>query len=66
MVCMARDVGAVFLLADREGIKNVENAFGSDVNVTVVCAGLDEKLNGVGYIVPGLGDAGDRLYGTAD
>jgi uracil phosphoribosyltransferase len=29
-----------------------------------VIAGLDEKLNDVGYIVPGLGDAGDRLYGV--
>lgn len=62
----ARDVVAICLLAAPEGIKRVENAFGSDVNVTVVCAGLDEKLNDVGYIVPGLGDAGDRLYGTAD
>ncbi len=62
----ARDVVAICLLAAPEGIKKVENAFGSGVNVTVVCAGLDEKLNEVGYIVPGLGDAGDRLYGTAD
>ena len=34
------------------------------VSVTVVVAGLDEKLNDLGYIVPGLGDAGDRLYGV--
>jgi uracil phosphoribosyltransferase len=34
--------------------------------VTLVTAGLDEKLNELGYIVPGLGDAGDRLYGTVD
>jgi uracil phosphoribosyltransferase len=32
--------------------------------VTVVTAGVDERLNEHGYIVPGLGDAGDRLYGT--
>ena len=32
--------------------------------VTIVLGSLDEKLNEVGYIVPGLGDAGDRLYGT--
>ena len=32
--------------------------------VTVVTAGLDERLNELGYIVPGLGDAGDRLYGV--
>jgi len=35
-----------------------------DRDVTLVLASLDEKLNEVGYIVPGLGDAGDRLYGT--
>jgi uracil phosphoribosyltransferase len=34
--------------------------------VTVVTAGVDERLNDHGYIVPGLGDAGDRLYGIAD
>jgi uracil phosphoribosyltransferase len=33
--------------------------------VTVVTAALDERLNDKGYIVPGLGDAGDRLYGLA-
>jgi uracil phosphoribosyltransferase len=34
------------------------------VPVTVVTAAVDEKLNELGYIVPGLGDAGDRLYGV--
>ena len=33
--------------------------------LTVVTASVDERLNEVGYIVPGLGDAGDRLYGSA-
>ena len=33
-------------------------------NVTLVCAGVDERLNDKGYIHPGLGDAGDRLYGV--
>ena len=32
--------------------------------LTVVTAGMDERLNEKGYIVPGLGDAGDRLYGV--
>jgi uracil phosphoribosyltransferase len=32
--------------------------------VTIVIAAMDERLNEVGYIVPGLGDAGDRLYGA--
>jgi len=36
-----------------------------DAPVSVVTAALDERLNDKGYIVPGLGDAGDRLYGTA-
>ena len=35
-------------------------------DVTVVVATVDERLNEVGYIVPGLGDAGDRLYGVVD
>jgi uracil phosphoribosyltransferase len=34
--------------------------------VAVVTAGMDERLNEKGYIVPGLGDAGDRLYGVVD
>lgn len=33
-------------------------------DVEIFCAQLDEKLNDIGYIVPGLGDAGDRIYGT--
>ena len=37
---------------------------GINVPVTVVTAAMDEKLNEKGYIVPGLGDAGDRLYGV--
>ncbi len=37
---------------------------GIDIPVNLVTAGLDEKLNELGYIVPGLGDAGDRLYGV--
>ena len=33
-------------------------------DVDIYCAHVDEKLNEVGYIVPGLGDAGDRIFGT--
>ena len=55
-------VTAVCLIGAPEGIAAVEAAMvGRDV--TLVLASLDEKLNEVGYIVPGLGDAGDRLYG---
>ncbi|WP_213815533.1 uracil phosphoribosyltransferase [Glaciihabitans sp. dw_435] len=58
----AVDVTAVCLIAAPEGLAAVEKAMeGRDV--TIVLGALDEKLNEVGYIVPGLGDAGDRLYG---
>ena len=59
----AVDVTAVCLLGAPEGLAAVEKATeGRDV--TIVLGALDERLNEVGYIVPGLGDAGDRLYGT--
>ena len=61
----ATEVTAVCLLGAPEGLKAVEDAIG-DKNVTVVLGALDEKLNDIGYIVPGLGDAGDRLYGLAE
>ena len=61
----ARDVTAICLLAAPEGIARLEDAFdGSGASVTVVTAAVDSHLNEHGYIVPGLGDAGDRLYGT--
>jgi uracil phosphoribosyltransferase len=48
-----------------EGIAAVEKEFAnSKVPITLVTGALDEKLNEHGYIVPGLGDAGDRLYGV--
>ena len=62
----ADDITAICLLAAPEGVANLEKALGDlDVPVAVVTAALDEKLNHKGYIVPGLGDAGDRLYGVA-
>ena len=62
----ARDVTAICLLAAPEGIARVEEAYANrDVDVTVVTAAVDSHLNEKGYIVPGLGDAGDRLYGVA-
>ena len=61
----ATDVTAICLLAAPEGLATLENAFkNSLVPITVVTGALDEKLNERGYIVPGLGDAGDRLYGV--
>ena len=59
----AVDVTAVCLIGSPEGLAAVEKAT-EGREVTVVLGSLDEKLNEVGYIVPGLGDAGDRLYGT--
>src|SRR5690625_3636451 len=60
----ARDVGGICLVAAPEGAKELEAAVGERANVTVVTAALDEKLNESAYTVPGLGDAGDRLYGV--
>jgi uracil phosphoribosyltransferase len=59
----AVDVTCICLLAAPEGLAAVEAAtVGREV--TIVVGSKDEKLNEVGYIIPGLGDAGDRLYGT--
>jgi uracil phosphoribosyltransferase len=59
----AKDVTAVCLIAAPEGLAAVEKAMEGRGDVTIVLGALDEKLNELGYIVPGLGDAGDRLYG---
>jgi uracil phosphoribosyltransferase len=60
----AADVTAICLLAAPEGVEAIKQVFGENSPVTIVVAGMDQKLNDVGYIVPGLGDAGDRLYGV--
>lgn len=61
----AKDITAITILAAPEGIKTVEDAFkDSNFPITIVTGAIDEKLNEHGYIVPGLGDAGDRLYGV--
>ena len=57
----AVDVTAVCLIAAPEGLAAVEAAMAGRGDVTIVLGAVDEKLNEVGYIVPGLGDAGDRL-----
>ena len=60
----ASEVTAICIIAAPEGIKVVDEAVGSRGNVKVVVAAVDEGLNEHAYIVPGLGDAGDRLYGV--
>jgi uracil phosphoribosyltransferase len=60
----ASDVTAVCLLGAPEGVEAIREAIGDDAPVQIVLAGMDEGLNDIGYIVPGLGDAGDRLYGV--
>lgn len=63
----AADITAICLLAAPEGLDRLTAAFrDQDVPITVVTAALDERLNDQGFIVPGLGDAGDRLYGIVD
>ncbi len=61
----AVDVTAICLLGTPEGIERVERDMDGH-DVTIVLGALDERLNEHGFIVPGLGDAGDRLYGTVD
>ncbi|MFV0379667.1 MAG: uracil phosphoribosyltransferase [Anaerorhabdus sp.] len=57
----AKVIKLVCLVGAPEGVKAVEKAH---PDVDIYLAALDEKLNELGYIVPGLGDAGDRIFGT--
>jgi len=60
----AADITAICIISSPEGIAALEKEFKDQKALTIVTAALDEKLNEKGYIVPGLGDAGDRLYGV--
>jgi uracil phosphoribosyltransferase len=63
----ADHITCICLLAAPEGIERMTQLLdGLHVPCTLVVAAVDDQLNEVGYIVPGLGDAGDRLYGVAD
>jgi len=67
VISMLRDRGAaavtaICLLAAPEGLDRIDQAFPGDF-VRIVTGAVDERLNDKGYIVPGLGDAGDRLFG---
>jgi uracil phosphoribosyltransferase len=57
----ARHVTVIALIAAPEGVELIER---EHPDIRVVVASIDSHLNEKGYIVPGLGDAGDRLYGT--
>lgn len=57
----AKDIRFVCLLAAPEGIRHFAELH---PDVPIITAAIDSHLNGHGYIVPGLGDAGDRMYGT--
>lgn len=57
----AKNIKLVCLVGAPEGVKAINDAH---PDVTIYLASLDEKLNEKGYIVPGLGDAGDRIFGT--
>ncbi len=57
----ARKIKLVCIIGAPEGVNKIEK---DHPDVQIYLAGLDEKLNEIGYIVPGLGDAGDRLFGT--
>lgn len=61
----AADITCICLLAAPEGLEVLQREL-ADANVTIVLASIDERLDEKSYIVPGLGDAGDRLYGVVD
>jgi uracil phosphoribosyltransferase len=56
-----KQIKGIFMVAAPEGIEKLQSAH-PDVEIWV--AAIDEKLNDVGYILPGLGDAGDKIFGT--
>ena len=62
----AKDITCVTLLCAPEGLTALEEQLDPALDLTVVTAAIDEELNEKGYIVPGLGDAGDRLFGVVD
>ena len=56
-----KSIKFVCLIASKDGVERLHR---EHPDVAIYCAAVDETLNEFGYIVPGLGDAGDRLYGT--
>jgi uracil phosphoribosyltransferase len=56
-----RNIKGIFLVAAPEGIKRLDEVH---PDVDIYTAAVDERLNDIGYILPGLGDAGDKIFGT--
>jgi len=56
-----KQIKGLFLVAAPEGLEKVEQAH---PDVEIYAAAIDERLNDIGYILPGLGDAGDKIFGT--
>ena len=56
-----KDITFICILGSREGVRTITEKH-PDVNIFIAC--IDEKMNDQKYIIPGLGDAGDRLFGT--
>jgi uracil phosphoribosyltransferase len=56
-----RQIRGIFLVSAPEGLKRLEEIH---PDVDIYTAAVDERLNDVGYILPGLGDAGDKIFGT--
>lgn len=56
-----KTIKGIFLVAAPEGIRNLEK---HHPDVEIFVASIDERLNDIGYILPGLGDAGDKIFGT--
>ena len=57
----AKKIKFLCIIAAPEGIKKIQE---EHPDVQIYCTSIDERLNEIGYIVPGLGDAGDRIFGT--
>lgn len=57
----AKKIKFLCIIAAPEGIKRIQELH---PDVQIYCTSIDEKLNDIGYIIPGLGDAGDRIFGT--
>jgi uracil phosphoribosyltransferase len=57
----AKEIKFLCLVAAPEGVEKFSRAH---PDIPIIAAALDRQLNDIGYIMPGLGDAGDRIYGT--